>query len=75
MSLSANFAHDFEVAIGVAAGVTIAVLILVCVAAHFGPRLCGLGRKESWLSRDVEKSGSQGNADIPLVTGTSNHPY
>ncbi|TRX89808.1 hypothetical protein FHL15_009241 [Xylaria flabelliformis] len=74
MSLSGNFAHDFEVAIGVAAGVTIAVLILVCVAAHFGPRVCGMGRREKWLSTDVEKSGFQGSADVPLVAGTSNHP-
>ncbi|KAI0469243.1 hypothetical protein F4859DRAFT_487460 [Xylaria cf. heliscus] len=68
-----NFAHDFPVALGIAAGAAIAALILVCVTAHFGPRMCGLGRKDRWLARDIEKSNPyHSGGDLPLMT--SNHP-
>ncbi|KAI8947364.1 hypothetical protein F4801DRAFT_582476 [Xylaria longipes] len=56
-----NFAKDFPVAIGIAAGATIGLLILVCVAAHFGPRMCRLDRKERWLAPDVENTDAQPN--------------
>ncbi|KAI0965387.1 hypothetical protein F4678DRAFT_467572 [Xylaria arbuscula] len=45
-----NFATDFAIAIGVAAAGTIAALILFCVLAQCGPKLCGFRRKdERWL--------------------------
>ncbi|KAI1754881.1 hypothetical protein F4782DRAFT_528233 [Xylaria castorea] len=74
MSLSGNFVKDFPAAIGVVAGITIAVLIVVCVAAHCGPRMCRMGRKEKWLTPDVEKSDFQDSANTPLVAGALNHP-
>ncbi|RYC58618.1 hypothetical protein CHU98_g7590 [Xylaria longipes] len=64
-----NFAKDFPVAIGIAAGATIGLLILVCVAAHFGPRMCRLDRKERWLAPDVEKSALHSGGNIPLMMG------
>ncbi|KAI1121337.1 hypothetical protein F5Y10DRAFT_272170 [Nemania abortiva] len=63
MSLSSgNFAKDFPIAIGIAAGVTIAALILICGLAHFGPRLCGLGRKDRWFSPDIENRNTVSEA-------------
>jgi hypothetical protein len=50
-----NFATDFPIAIGIAAGATIGALILVCVLAHFGPRMCGLSRKDRWIASDTEE--------------------
>ncbi|GAW15874.1 hypothetical protein ANO14919_052960 [Xylariales sp. No.14919] len=67
MSLSTgNFAVDFPVAIGIAAGATIAATILICTLAHFGPRLCGFGRKDRWFASDAENGRPHGG-DLPLM--------
>ncbi|KAI8634429.1 hypothetical protein F5Y19DRAFT_470616 [Xylariaceae sp. FL1651] len=50
-----NFARDFPIAIGVAAAGTIGVLILVCVFAHCGTRLCGLRNKDRWFESRLEE--------------------
>ncbi|KAI0451858.1 hypothetical protein F5B21DRAFT_485346 [Xylaria acuta] len=69
-----NFFPDFYVAVGIAVGATIAILILVCVAAHFGPRMCGLGRNERWFAGDVEERlGPYGGGYVPLMTGEPDH--
>jgi hypothetical protein len=64
-----NFAVDFPVALGIAAGSSIAALILVCVLAHFGPRMCRISRKERWHAPDVEKFSSPSGGDMPLMGG------
>ncbi|KAI0205592.1 hypothetical protein F4808DRAFT_238828 [Astrocystis sublimbata] len=71
-----NFSTDLPIYIGIAAGITIAATIIVCAAAHFGPRLCGMGRKEAWLAEDVEKQAfdASGRGNAPLMAGQSNHP-
>ncbi|KAK5634186.1 hypothetical protein RRF57_009900 [Xylaria bambusicola] len=71
---SANFGTDFAIALGVAAGATIAALILFCTLAHFGPRLCGLSRKDRWFASDVENQRNPG-ADSPFIrSGESIEP-
>ncbi|KAI0505331.1 hypothetical protein F5B22DRAFT_651838 [Xylaria bambusicola] len=64
---AANFGRDFAIAIGVAAGVTIAALIVFCVLAHCGPSLCGLGRKDRrWFASDVENQRNPGT-ESPFI--------
>jgi hypothetical protein len=63
-----DFGKDFVAAIGVAAGATIGLLIVVCLSAHFGPRLCcGVGKRERWLATDVENTGAYNNGGGPLM--------
>ncbi|KAI0113585.1 hypothetical protein GGR51DRAFT_556734 [Nemania sp. FL0031] len=54
MALSTgNFATDFPIAIGVAAGGTIAALIIVCGLAHFGPQVIYRWCRERINSRNA----------------------
>lgn len=72
----ADFGKDFVVAIGVAAGATIGLLIVVCLSAHFGPRLCcGVGKRERWLATDdVENSSAYNSGGLPLMAMPGDKP-
>ncbi|KAI0479135.1 hypothetical protein GGR56DRAFT_633577 [Xylariaceae sp. FL0804] len=55
MDLSSNFKIRFIEALAIAAASTVVLLIIICIAAQCGPRLCcGINRKERWFSRTLE---------------------
>jgi hypothetical protein len=66
MSGAENFKNDLIIALAVAGSGTIAVLIVLCVLSHWGPRLCGLGRKERWLGATAEEGMGYGGG-APLI--------
>ncbi|KAI0025174.1 hypothetical protein F4780DRAFT_775175 [Xylariomycetidae sp. FL0641] len=75
MALSGNFAKDFVVALGVAAGATIALTIMVCVLAQCGPRMCGkIDSKERWLEASAEEGIVQHQAPPVVYTPEKPHP-